>query len=83
MTGPRKSAVHNPRSCNRQGVGYNLDGPRSAQITARPSTPSITSGPVAGSGTTTAMPTGLLNPETKEAFTVAPEVVYSPIVPLP
>ena len=24
-----------------------------------------------------------LNPETSEAFTVAPDVVYSPIVPLP
>jgi hypothetical protein len=27
------------------------------------------------------MPTGLFNPVIREAFTVAPEVVYSPIVP--
>ena len=31
----------------------------------------------------TAMPIGPLNPEINEAFTVAPEVVYSPIVPPP
>ena len=31
----------------------------------------------------TAIPTGLVNPETREALTVAPDVVYSPIVPLP
>ena len=29
------------------------------------------------------MPVGLFNPETRAAFTVAPEVVYSPIVPAP
>ena len=29
------------------------------------------------------MPQGSFNPETREAFTVAPDVVYSPIVPLP
>ena len=29
------------------------------------------------------MPYGEFNPETREAFTVAPDVVYSPIVPLP
>jgi hypothetical protein len=38
---------------------------------------------VPGSGIgTTAMSTGLLNPEIRVEFTVAPEVVYSPIVPL-
>jgi hypothetical protein len=31
----------------------------------------------------TAMPAGMLNPEIRAGFTVAPEVVYSPIVPLP
>ena len=31
----------------------------------------------------TARPTGSLNPETSEAFTVPPDVVYSPIVSLP
>src|SRR5579863_10081681 len=35
-----------------------------------------------GSGVAaTAMPIGPANPETREAFTVAPDVVYSPIVP--
>ncbi len=29
------------------------------------------------------MPDGYANPETREAFTVAPDVVYSPTVPLP
>ena len=29
-----------------------------------------------------AIPVGKLNPAIKEAFTVAPEVVYSPIVPV-
>jgi len=36
-----------------------------------------------GSGTPTiAMPSGPSNPEISEEFTVAPEVVYSPIVPM-
>jgi hypothetical protein len=29
------------------------------------------------------MPSGVFNPETREAFTTAPDVVYSPIVPAP
>src|SRR5580704_10845841 len=47
--------------------------------TAIPPIASITQ--VEGSGTTTAMPAGC-NPVISEAFTVAPEVVYSPTVPL-
>ena len=51
----------------------------------RPAKPSSIIAQVEGSGIVgeTATPRGVLNPEISEAFTVAPEVVYSPIVPLP
>jgi hypothetical protein len=47
--------------------------------------PETTSKKLDGSGTTVgtiAMPLGLLNPDIRAGFTVAPSVVYSPIVPL-
>ena len=62
------------------------------QVTAdrpsKPSKPAPSVREVGGSGAETvvepmAMPNGLLKPEIKEAFTVAPDVVYSPIVSLP
>jgi hypothetical protein len=48
-----------------------------------PSTSKIKVGDASGTDDAMAMPIGRFNPEIKAALTVAPEVVYSPIVPLP
>src|SRR5207302_2558988 len=52
-------------------------------VAVRPSSSSVQVEDASGTDAeTTAIATGPFNPETRAAFTVAPEVVYSPIVPL-
>ena len=47
-----------------------------------PSSSKIEVADASGTDDAMAMPTGKFNPEIKAGLTVAPEVVYSPIVPL-
>jgi hypothetical protein len=48
-----------------------------------PSSSKIKVGDASGTDDPMAMPIGTFNPEIKAALTIAPEVVYSPTVPLP
>jgi hypothetical protein len=69
-------------------IGVRQAGLRSKRlrpnIAVRPSTSSVQVEDASGTDAdTTEMAPGPASPETSAAFTVAPEVVYSPIVPLP
>ena len=70
----------------------NAIGPRQAglrtrnlrpSIAARPSSSNVTEDASGTDAEATAISPGLFSPEISDAFTVAPEVVYSPIVPAP